>query len=74
MRGVPVQLAGAGDELGAQVGVAAAVADVPLADGDDLERAVAPLVELDRVLDRARLAEQRARLGELLDDCASAPA
>ena len=74
MGGVPRDLAAALDERGAQVGVAAAVADVPLAGGDDLERPVAALVELDRVLDRAGLAEQLARLGELFDDDASAPA
>ena len=41
--------------------VAAAVADVPLAAGDDLERAAAPLVELHRVGDRPGLAVQLAR-------------
>ncbi len=66
--GVPRDLAAAGDERGAQVGIAAAVADVPLARGDDLERTVAALVELHRVLDRARFADQKVRLDELLDD------
>ena len=44
----------------AQLGVAAAVAEVPLARRDDLERPVAPLVELHRVRDRAA-ARRRAR-------------
>ena len=50
--GVPGQLLAAGEELLAAVLVAAAVADVPLAAGDDLQRAAAALVELDRVGDR----------------------
>jgi hypothetical protein len=43
---VPVQLAAALQERGAQRLVAAAVAEVPLAAGDDLQRPVALLVEL----------------------------
>jgi hypothetical protein len=46
---VPGQLVAPLEERLAQVGVAAAVADVPLAGGDDLERLVALLVELRRV-------------------------
>src|SRR6185295_5810599 len=42
--------------------------DEPLAARDDLQRAVALLVELDRVRDRTRLADQVARLTQLLDD------
>ena len=49
-------------------GVAAAVAEVPLARRDDLERAAAALVELHRVRDRLRLADELAGLGEQLDD------
>ena len=52
VRGMPGDLAARVDERGAQVGVAATVADVPLTRRDDLERAVAALVELHRVLDR----------------------
>ena len=47
--------------------------DEPLAAGDDLERPVALLVELDRVRDRPRLADQVARLAQQLDDAARAP-
>ena len=52
----------------AQLGVAGAVLDEPLAAGDDLQRPVALLVELDRVGDRLGLADQLARLGQQLDD------
>ncbi len=67
-RRVPVELAAALDQRLAQVGVAAAVAHVPLAAGDDLERAVALLVELHRVRDGLGLAEQLAGVGQQLDD------
>ena len=63
-----MQLPAPGDELVAQLRIAAAVADVPLAGGDDLERPVAPLVELDRVGDRLRVADQLAGVAEQLDD------
>ena len=66
--GCHVQLAAAGEERLAQLRVAAAVADVPLPRRDDLERAIAALVELHRVRDRLRLADQLARLREQLDD------
>ena len=42
--------------------------DEPLAAGDDLERTIALLVELDGVRDRPRLAEQVAALAQQLDD------
>ena len=60
--------------VGAQLGVAAAVADVPLPRRDDLERAVAPLVELHRVRDRLRLADELAGLARAARRCAPAPA
>jgi hypothetical protein len=46
------------------LGVAAAIGDVPLAGGDDLERLVAALVELHRVRDLLRLADEVATRGE----------
>src|SRR3546814_1618067 len=55
----------AGDQLALELRRATAVADVPLAAGDDLERAFTPLVELDGMLDRTRVADQRARLTQL---------
>ena len=42
--------------------------DEPLTARDDLERAIALLVELDRVRDRSRVAEQVAALAQQLDD------
>ena len=66
--GMPDQLLAALQELGSQRLVAAAVADVPLTGGDDLERPVAVLVELDRVGDRLRLAHDVAGLMQQLDD------
>ena len=68
VRRVPVQLVAPLEQGGPQVGVAAAVAEVPLAAGDDLERAVALLVELHRVGDLLRVADELARLAEQLDD------
>ncbi len=64
---VPCHLAAARHQRRPQLGRAAAVADVPLAAGHDLERAVALLVELDRVLDRACVAEHVARGLQLFD-------
>ena len=58
--GEPVELLAAGEEGLAAVLVAPAVADVPLAAGDDLQRPAAALVELHRVGDRAGLAVQVA--------------
>ena len=52
----------------AQLGVAAAVADVPLAGGDDLERLVALLVEVRHPLGRLRLAVEVAGLAQQRDD------
>ena len=65
--GVPHDVGATGDEVATQVEVPAAVADVPLARRDDLERTLTALVELHRMLDGARLAEQVARGRELLD-------
>ena len=65
--GVPLHLVAPGHELGPQVGVAATVADVPLAAGNDLERLVALLEELDWVGDGFGLADQRAGLTEEFD-------
>ncbi len=65
--GVPGQLLAPSDEGRSEVAVAATVADVPLAAGDDLEGTLSALVELHGVLDRLRFAEQFARGGELLD-------
>ena len=53
---MPVQLAAALEQALAE----RQRADEPLPAGDDLERAIALLVELDRVRDRPRLAEQVA--------------
>ena len=63
-----MQLRAAREERGAQVIVTPAVAVVPLAAGDDLERARPPLVELHRMGDRLRLADQLSGLAEQLDD------
>ena len=61
--GMPVQLPAAGQQRLAQRGIAAAVADVPLPGGDDLQRLLALLVELHRVHApaRARRAVPRRR-------------
>ena len=67
MLGHPVELPAPVDEGVAQILVAPAVADVPLAGGDDLEGALALLEELHRVGDGPGLADQLARLGEELD-------
>ena len=56
------------DELGVEVGVAAAVADVPLARGDDLERLLAALVEVGLALGGLGLAVEVARLAQRRDD------
>src|SRR5262249_59311473 len=42
--------------------------DVPLTRRDDLERSVAPLVELDRVRDRLRIGDEVTALAEQLHD------
>ena len=67
VRGQPVDLGAAGDHLLPDRGVPAAVADVPLAGGDDLERLVAPLVEVRHPLGRGRLAVEVAGLAQLGD-------
>ena len=61
---VPAQLLAPGQQPVAQ----GQGPDEPLAGGDDLEGPVALLVELDRVGDRAGLADQVARCGQQLDD------
>ncbi len=66
--GVEAQLLAELQERRPKLGGAAAVADVPLPAGDDLQGPVALLVELDRVGDRARLAVQGPFRAELLDD------
>src|SRR5258705_13294914 len=62
--GVPPQLASPREQLLTELHRL----DEPLAARDDLERPVALLVELDRVRNRPRLADQVARLAKLLDD------
>jgi hypothetical protein len=66
----PAQLPAAGQQPVPQLGVPPAVADEPLPAGDDLQRRVALLVELDRVGDRRRLADQAAGLAQQPDDLA----
>ena len=56
----PLDLRAARDQLVAQLGVPAAVLDVPLARGDDLQRLVALLVEVRHPLGRLRLAVEVA--------------
>src|SRR6478609_7289125 len=62
--GVEVDDVAHADELGAQRLLAAAVADVPLARGDDLERLVALLVEVGLALGLLRLSVEVAGLAE----------
>ena len=64
VRRMPVQLAAALEQALAE----RQRADEPLPAGDDLERPIALLVELHRVRDRTRLAEQIARRPQQLDD------
>ena len=71
--GHPVEFSAPVDEGVAQGLVAPAVADVPLAGGDDLEGALALLEELHRVGDGPGLADQLARLGEQLDHALLGP-
>ena len=61
---VPLQLAAAGQERIAELHRL----DEPLPAGDDLERPITLLVELHRVRDRARVADQVAALAQQLDD------
>ena len=64
---MPGHLVAACDQLLSQGGVATAVADVPLTALHDLERCLALLVELHRVLDHLRLAQQLAGGFQQLD-------
>ena len=66
--GVELELGAAGEQAVAQVLVATAVADVPLAARDDLEGLVALLVEVRLALRRDGLAVQVARLAQAGDD------
>ena len=66
--GVEVELLAALDQLGVQFGVGAAVLQVPLTGGDDLQRLVALLVEVRHTLGRGRLAVQVAGLAQRVDD------
>ena len=60
VRGMPVDLPAPGQQGLGQLRVAAAVAQVPLLAGDDLQRLAALFVEVDRVPDRLGVAEQVA--------------
>ena len=64
MRRHPGQLLAASQESLLQLGVAAAVSDVPLPGRDDLQRPVALLVEVGLARGRGRLADQVAGLAE----------
>ena len=61
---MPGHLVAPGDEGGPEVGVPAAVTDVPLAAGDDFQRFVTLLEELHRMGDGLGLADQFAGLSE----------
>src|SRR5262249_16675301 len=63
---VPGQLAAGGQQPRAQLGIARAVADVPLAAGHDLQGPVTLLEELALVGAWPWLADQRARFPQLL--------
>ena len=63
----PAELLAAVQEDLLELGVAAAVADVPLPGGDDLQRLVALLVEVGLALGRGRLAVQLAGGAQLSD-------
>ena len=64
VRRVPGEFPPAGQQRGAQTRVPAAVPDVPLPGGHDLQRHVALLVELHRVLHRLGIAAQVPRLAQ----------
>ena len=66
--GVPGEVIAASGQCVAQVLVTSAVADIPLAAGDDLKRTVALLEELHGVRNGARLSLQGATLAEQFDD------
>ncbi len=63
-----VDLVAAGLQRQVQLGVAATVADVPLARGDDLERLLAALVEVGLALGLLRLALEVTGGAQRLDD------
>ena len=65
---VEVELAAALDQLGVQLLVGAAVLQIPLAGGHDLQRLVALLVEVRHTLGRRRLAVQVAGLAQRVHD------
>ncbi len=67
MRGQPGDLGAVLEHLAAQAGVAAAVADVPLPGGHDLERLVAALVEVRHAGGGRRLTVEVAALAEQRD-------
>ena len=67
--GVPAQLLAATEQRLAQVGVTPAVAQVPLAAGDHLQRPVALLEELDGVGDGPGLAHQLAGIVQTARRC-----
>ena len=71
---MPTDLVTPGDEVGLQFFRAAAVADVPLPRGDDLEGLVTLFEELHRVLQRARFADQVPGLAQELDHLYLGPA
>src|SRR4029077_12610655 len=64
--GMPHEILAALEKCFAQVGVAPPIADVPLLAGDDLEWAITSLVELHRMGDRLRVAEEFAALAQHL--------
>src|SRR5262249_32311739 len=66
--GHPAQPAAQPAQLVAKVRAASAIAAIPLPRADYLQWTVAPLIELHRVDDRARLADERAGRPEQLRD------
>src|SRR5262245_50846710 len=67
-RWVPVELSAGCEQCLTGVGVTAAVTDVPLPAGHDLEGPITLLVEFDRVPDCARFAHERTCCAEKFDD------
>jgi hypothetical protein len=70
----PVELRATDEQLFAQIVVATAVADVPLTRRHDLERLVAAFVELDRVRDCPRFADEFAVSRRIVTISRCAPA
>ena len=66
--GMPREFVSASHETGTQVGLASTVADVPLARGDDFERAFTLFEELHRVSDGPRFTQHLAACTQLFDD------